>query len=94
MERAAHHLDTVVDSGTKDYAIVITLNPEPEFPCYGVRNKQTRVDEYLSSNLPKARFLMQELQKDMDHGIMRDTDDGVPPRGGSGPARPTSGLNG
>lgn len=56
---------------TKDYAIVVSLNPEPEFVCYAVRNKTTFVDEYLSSNLAKARYYLAEIQKDLDEGFGR-----------------------
>lgn len=88
----------VVDEGSKDFAIVITRNPEPVFVCYGVRNKETRVDEFLSSSLAKARFVLKELQKDMDKGFDRDRSetepagDGMPPGAffgapGSGPGR-------
>lgn len=66
--------DVVFDSihgETKDYAIVVSLNPEPEFVCYAVRNKTTFVDEYLSSNLAKARYYLNEIQKDLDEGFGR-----------------------
>jgi hypothetical protein len=58
---------------TKDYALVVSLNPEPEFVCYAIRNKTTFVDEYLSSNLAKARHVLQEVQKDLDEGYDRHT---------------------
>lgn len=56
---------------TKDYAVVVSLNPEPEFVCYAVRNKTTFVDEYLSANLAKARYYLHEIQKDLDEGFGR-----------------------
>lgn len=71
MEAGHSTLDQVVDLGTKDYAIVVSMNPEPEFYCYAIRNKETFVDEYLSSNLAKARFVITEMQKDLDEGYDR-----------------------
>lgn len=71
MNEAYERLGFVVDVGTKDYAIVVSMNPEPEFYCYAIRNKATFVDEYLSSNLAKARFVITEMQKDLDEGYDR-----------------------
>lgn len=77
---------------TKDYAIVVSLNPEPEFVCYAVRNKTTFVDEYLSSNMAKVRHAIEAMQKDLDEGFGRHAaagnallgllNDGLKPKGG------------
>lgn len=56
----------VVDEGTKDYAIVVSLNPELDIPCYGVRNKTTFVDEALVDELATARGLLTHLQHELD----------------------------
>jgi hypothetical protein len=70
LEDASEDIGRVLD-GTKDYAIVISVNPEPEFLCYGLRNKSTLVDEYLTSSLAKARWVIKEIQKDLDEGYDR-----------------------
>lgn len=64
-------LDKVVDVGSKDYAVVVSINPEPEFPVYALRNKTTFVDEFVTTSLAKAKFWVHELQKDLDEGYDR-----------------------
>lgn len=73
LEDAWDLVGNVVDSQsqTADFAIVVTVNPDPEFLCYGIRNKTTLMDEYLSSNLAKVRYVIKEIQKDLDEGYDR-----------------------
>lgn len=71
---AHKNTDGVVDAGTKDYAIVVSVNPEPVFPVYAIRNKTTLVDEYLAVSLAKCRWMMVEMQKDLDEGYDRHGD--------------------
>ena len=71
MQNANFTMDKVVDLGSKDYAVVVSVNPEPEFPVYALRNKTTFVDEFVTTSLAKAKYWVHELQKDLDEGYDR-----------------------
>lgn len=81
MQNALANDGLVVDQGTKDFAIVIiTVEGEHDtMVAYGVRNKTTLVDEYQTPALGKARYVMGELQKDLDYGFDRGPEAGLPP---------------
>lgn len=70
---ARDRLDLVVDEGTKDYVIVVAANPysDTHEPVYALRNKTTFVDEVYSPTLSKARYVIVELQKDLEEGLGR-----------------------
>lgn len=73
---AKDRLDLVVDEGTKDYVIVIAGNPFTDVhePVYALRNKTTFVDEYYVPTLSRARYVIVELQKDLEEGVRRNRD--------------------
>jgi hypothetical protein len=69
MMNAHSQVDKVVDPGTKDYAIVVTVFPENDgylMPCYAIRNKTTFVDERHYDDLPTALNELEEMQADLD----------------------------
>lgn len=98
MLTAKTSINTVVDVGTKDFAIVITDDPIDHYPTYGVRNKNTLVDEYVSPSLAKIRVVVEELQKDLDIGYLVRRMPPAPdvPPGGTVPFgdKPSSRLDG
>jgi hypothetical protein len=66
MRQAFTDIGRVIDPGTKDYAIVIALDPEDGQTTYAIRNKTTFVDEYFTNSLPEILEMLEIQQAELD----------------------------